>query len=84
MTSYFSVLKRVWWRSSLLSGCIVLVSILYMTSESKYLSEGKFSESFFTSASSKLNEQIKTLQEKVDILQKRYVWLELHALLVIV
>ena len=80
MASYFFALKEsrpgVWWRSSLLFSCIILGSVLYMGSEYKYLSEGKLSESmpaFPSSASLKLNEQIKALQEKVDILQKRYV-----------
>jgi len=80
MTSYFSALKGsgpgIWWRSSLLFSCIIIGSVLYIESEYKYLSEGKLSESmptFSSRASPKLNEQIKALQEKVDMLQKRCV-----------
>ena len=80
MTSYFSALKGsgpgIWWRSSLVFSCIIIGSILYMESEYKFLSEGKLSESMpavSSSASPKLNEQIKALQEKVDMLQKRCV-----------
>jgi hypothetical protein len=78
MTSYFSALTKSgpqrWWRSSLLVSFILIGSVLYLESEYKYLSEGKLSESmpaFSSSASLKLNEQVKALQEKVDILQKR-------------
>jgi len=47
-----------------------------MESKYKYLSEGELSESmptFSSSASPKLEEEIKALQEKVDMLQKRCV-----------
>jgi hypothetical protein len=78
MTSYFSALEKSgpekWWRSGLLISFILIGSVLYLESEYKYLSEGKLSESmpaFSSSASLKLNEQIKVLQEKVDVLQKR-------------
>jgi len=78
MTSYLSALKKSgpqrWRRSSLLISFILIGSVLYLESEYKYLSEGKLSESmpgFSSSASLKLNEQVKALQEKVDILQKR-------------
>ena len=78
MTSYFSALTKSgperWWRSGLLISFILIGSALYMENEYKYLSEEKLSESmpaFSSSASLKLNEQVKALQEKVDILQKR-------------
>jgi hypothetical protein len=58
----------------LLISFILIGSVLYLESEYKYLSEGKLSElmpASSSSASLKLNEQVKALQEKVDILQKR-------------
>jgi len=79
MTSYLSVMKGsrpgTWWLSSL---CILIGFVWYWEKEYSYLSDGKFSDFTPTASSSlspKLNEQIKTLQNKVDILQKRYMWL---------
>ena len=60
----------------MLFSCIIIGSVLYMESKYKYLSEGELSESmptFSSSASPKLEEEIKALQEKVDMLQKRCV-----------
>jgi hypothetical protein len=81
MTSYFSAFKkrghRLWWRPSLLFSCINIGILLYLESKYRYLSKGMLESmpAFSSSASPKLNEQIKALQEKVDILQKRF-WLE--------
>jgi hypothetical protein len=76
MTSYFSALKGkrpgIWWRSSLLLSCVIIGSVLYKESEYRYLSEGNLqSVPLRRSTSPKINEQIKRLQEMVDILQKR-------------
>jgi hypothetical protein len=80
MTSYFPAFKkrghRLWWRSSLLFSCIIIGFLLYLESEYRYLGEGKLfsmSPALSSSASSKVNDQIKALQEKVGIFQKRYV-----------
>jgi len=65
----------LWWRSSLIFSCIIIGFLLYLESEYRYVSNGKITEIVPASPSSvplKLNEQIKALEKKVNILQKRY------------
>ena len=64
------------WRSSLLLCCIIVGIVMYLETEYEYPSQGRVSEVvpvFSSSASLRLSEQIKVLEEKVDTLQKRYV-----------
>jgi hypothetical protein len=73
----------IWWRSSLLLSYIIVGFLLYLESWHGNRTISMLMPTSGSSASTKLNDQIKALQEKVDILQKRYVWLLIRIDLVI-